>query len=785
MNFAEDTIGNRETGEAAHRQYKNAIGRLSDGAQFDRYTIVKLLGRGGMGAVYEARHVTLEEHFAIKVLPYEFMARRDAVQRFQNEARVMAKLKHPNIVKVDDFSQTDGLYWLRMELARGDGKGNVSLQDMADANNGIVDQAVLLDVMEDVLKGIAYAHRNGVIHRDLKPANILLFPKSIGGFTAKVSDYGLVKLLGEEFLRSRVTQSVQMSLGGAGRHSLGDEKTEGGEKGTSTRALLGTWAYMSPEQQEGAEATERSDVYSLGLMFFQLLTGEKLSFRLPSQIKEGVLTVWDDFVAGSLENKPERRYADAGAMLKALEPVRKAIHTSAERKQREKVESEIKAIREKAVRAVQSGDLETALSILKKAADTYPDHKRLRDDIADVQKRIADRNAARKRYRDGLEKAERLTSAQKWDEAFGILTELASEFRDKPELNSKIADLKKKISDWDAERRRAEQRKAEEERKKREEAEQKQREEAERRRQEDAKKRREEQARLEANQLKRERSRRRFLMFGGIGGVILLIAVIAGALFGGGGEDSGPAIETTGTKETQTFNLGGGVTLEMVYIPPGSFQMGSPNDEEGRYSDEGPVRRVTLDGFWMGKYPVTQAQYRAIMGSNPSHFTGDNRPVESVSWNDAKEFFRKLSDRTGKTFTLPTEAQWEYACRAGTTTRYSFGDDAGRLGEYAWYSGNSNSQTHPVGQKKPNAWGLYDMHGNVLEWCLDDWHDNYNGAPVDGSRWGDGTGSGRVMRGGGWGFSAGLCRSACRPTWDTPEYRWYDYGFRAVMLAGQ
>jgi serine/threonine protein kinase len=123
MNYAEDTIGNRVTGEAAHRQYVNAIERLRDGAQFDQYTIIKLLGRGGMGAVYEARHVTLEEHFAIKVLPYEFMARRDAVQRFENEARVMAKLKHPNIVKVDDFRRTQGLYWLRMDLARRDAAG--------------------------------------------------------------------------------------------------------------------------------------------------------------------------------------------------------------------------------------------------------------------------------------------------------------------------------------------------------------------------------------------------------------------------------------------------------------------------------------------------------------------------------------------------------------------------------------------------------------------------------------------------------------------------------------
>jgi formylglycine-generating enzyme required for sulfatase activity len=250
-----------------------------------------------------------------------------------------------------------------------------------------------------------------------------------------------------------------------------------------------------------------------------------------------------------------------------------------------------------------------------------------------------------------------------------------------------------------------------------------------------------------------------------------------------------------------SLDLGGDVHLAMIYIRDGSFLMGSPDDEDGRHSDEGPVRRVTLDGFWMGKYPVTQAQYQAIMGTNPSHFKGDNRPVEQVSWYDAMEFCLKLSQRTGRTFMLPTEAQWEYVCRAGTTTRYYFGDDTRRLGEYAWYWRNSgdmpltgdwdadatvknNAKTHPVGQKKPNAWGLYDMHGNVWEWCLDDWHDNYNGAPVNGLRWGDGTDSLRVIRGGSWYFSARSCRSAYRFGL-TPGNRWDSLGFRAVVLAGQ
>jgi formylglycine-generating enzyme required for sulfatase activity/tRNA A-37 threonylcarbamoyl transferase component Bud32 len=818
--------------------YEKAIASLADGSEFAEYTIIKLLGRGGMGAVYEARHVTLEEHFAIKVLPYEFMARKDAVQRFENEARVMAKLKHPNIVRVDDFRQTKGLYWLRMELARGDGSGAVSLQELAAKNDGIIEQSLLLTLMQDVLRGIAYAHRKGVIHRDLKPPNILLFPKQGGGLTAKVSDYGLVKMLGEEFLHSRVTHSVKLSMGGA----VPEDR-----KGTSTRALLGTWEYMSPEQQRGGEVSPRSDVYSLGLVCYQLLTGESLSPRAPSFLNPDICREWDHIVLTALENKPEKRFADAGAMLQALEPVRKAIHTSAEQKQREKIEAGINEIRQKAAQAVQGGDLEKALSLLTKAAETYPDHKRLREDMADIKKRMADRDAAQKRYRESFEKAERLTSADQLDDALGILTGLASEFRDKPELNSKIADLKKKISDRDAARRREEQRKADEERKNREEAERKRKEE-ERRRQED------EEKRLEAERLDRERSRRRRLVFGGIGGVIIVIAVIAGALFSGGGGRPGlivteptvtpvptytplptytpvptgtptrtpeptntptrtpvpthtptrtPVATNTPTRtptptntptrtpvpyrqQTRTFNLGSGVTLEMVSIPGGSFQMGSPSGESGRESDEGPVHTVELDGFWMGKFEVTQGQYQAVMGTNPSRFKGSNRPVEQVSWNDAMAFCRKLSSKTGKTFTLPTEAQWEYACRAGTTGPFSFGNclstsDANYNGNYplsGCSKGTYRESTWDVGSGRANGWGLYDMHGNVLEWCLD-WKGSYS-ASTKRNPVGPGSGSYRVLRGGSWNNHARHCRSAGR-YWDPPSSSYSPLGFRIVI----
>ena len=169
--------------------------------------------------------------------------------------------------------------------------------------------------------------------------------------------------------------------------------------------------------------------------------------------------------------------------------------------------------------------------------------------------------------------------------------------------------------------------------------------------------------------------------------------------------------------------------MKLALIPSGKFMMGSPKDEKDRLDNEGPQREVTISkAFYMGVYAVTQEQYERIMGENPSYFKGGQNPVETVSWDDAVEFCKKLSQKSSKAVSLPTEAQWEYACRAGSTTRFSYGDDDDKLGDYAWYGKNSGSKTHPVGQKKPNAWGLYDMHGNAWQWCSDWYADTYANA---------------------------------------------------------
>jgi formylglycine-generating enzyme required for sulfatase activity len=272
-----------------------------------------------------------------------------------------------------------------------------------------------------------------------------------------------------------------------------------------------------------------------------------------------------------------------------------------------------------------------------------------------------------------------------------------------------------------------------------------------------------------------------------------------------------PTSPPTGNRARPNPTRGAGTTMprtrtnqagiEFVLIPAGEFMMGSTNSRTGAM----PIHRVKISQpFYMGKYEVTQGQWQSVMGNNPSYFKNcDSCPVEQVSWDDAQQFLTKLNDRNdGFHYRLPSEAEWEYACRAGAT-----GDYAGDVDSMAWYGNNSGNsrldldaiwrdaprdyskrlidngnKTHPVGSKQPNAWGLYDMHGNVWEWCQDWHHDNYKGAPVDGSTWDfEGEQKYRVERGGSWYDVALSAGSAYRRGVNT-ESGWYQDGFRVVAV---
>ena len=231
------------------------------------------------------------------------------------------------------------------------------------------------------------------------------------------------------------------------------------------------------------------------------------------------------------------------------------------------------------------------------------------------------------------------------------------------------------------------------------------------------------------------------------------------------------------------------IGMKLVLIPKGTFQMGSPFEVEGAGNDEEQHQVTISKDYYLGVTEVTQGQYEKVMGTNPSYFQkqvirksdSSMYPVEQVSWEDAVEFCKRLSElpeekKAGLAYRLPTEAEWEYGCRAGTKTAFSFDESSWSLGDYAWNSGNSNGQTHPVGEKKPNAWGLYDVHGNVWEWCSD-WYGDYPKNAVTDPV-GANEGSDRVLRGGCFNYVAAFCRSAIR---DSSSFRFRYFGFRVAL----
>jgi len=220
-------------------------------------------------------------------------------------------------------------------------------------------------------------------------------------------------------------------------------------------------------------------------------------------------------------------------------------------------------------------------------------------------------------------------------------------------------------------------------------------------------------------------------------------------------------------KDSITLNLSRGVTLDLIKIPAGKLKMRGDHE-------------ITLKTFFLGKYPVTQKQYKVLMGEHLSAFKGDNLPIEKLSWHQAVRFCQKLSAKTGQQFMLPSETQWEYAARADSKTRYFFGNCEEELEDYSWYDKNSDRKTHPVGEKKPNPWGLYDMLGNVWQWCQDDWDDDYHNLPLNGHPYINKSNI-KSLRGGSWNNSAFEC--AC-------DYRNRNYGvdgytnlgFRILMV---
>ena len=699
---------------------------LQIGTRLGHYRIIALLGRGGMADVYRAEDERLGREVALKALPPEFARDPERIERFEREVRAAARLNHPNIVTVHEFGQGEGLHFYTMTLMPG---GDLKARIRANPNG--MPPAEARAVAAAVARALDYAHRRGYAHRDVKPENILFGEEG----TPQLTDFGIARAM------------------------------ESGTRMTATGMSIGSPHYMSPEQAQGLEVDGRSDLYSLGVVLYEMLTG-----RLPfdagntlavalAHLNETVpelppaLAAWQPVVDRLLAKSPEDRYGSAGELASILTE--------------ERLPSE-RTTRLVPVRGQVGPTRRTGQSGTRLVEAAKPPRTTVAA-LAGGMLALAVVGVGYFLLRDtkGPEPAPTLRGGG------GVQVQPApvrpEPVRPTPPATPRIppdrvryGPLTLQLEPRDARVTLPDV-----------------------------------EPRYRPGMRLPEGPHRVIVRSSGYRTVTRTIDL-------SGDTRVRIALERVGPRAGETRVFDG---IEFVWVPPGEFRMGSTSRHAR--SNEKPVTRVRItQGFWMGKYEVTQSQWQGKMGSNPSHFKncGGDCPVEQVSWSDVQEFIGKLNAKSGgRPYRLPTEAEWEYAARAGTTTGTYAGDltirgsrNAPLLDRIAWYGGNSGVSydggvdcseweekqyrsnrcgTHPVGGKAPNAFGLHDMLGNVWEW-VGDWKGDYPGGTVADPS-GPRSGSYRVTRGGSWNFIARHCRSAFRAI-ASPGDRGNIVGFRLL-----
>ena len=764
-----------------------------------KYEIRLQIGRGAMGVVYEGFDPSIGRRVAIKTLRTEMFEPRqlpDVLVRFKREAQSAGRLSHPHIVTIHEYGEEQGTPYIVMEYMSGNELGH----RLERGSRFALDEVVR--IMTQMLGALGHAHEHGVVHRDLKPANMFLLEDG----SLKVVDFGIARVEASDL--------------------------------TDTGAMLGTPAYMSPEQCLGTQVDHRSDLFSAGVILYQLLTGDKpftgsvttiIQKVLrqeplpPSELNPTLSPAWDKVIARAMAKKPEARFESARQFAEAVKTA-----LTAERSHEDEVRRKAAEAEEHAQRAAEE---RSRAESLRRAEDERREAERRAKLEADARKEAEARARAEAARRKAQEEARRKADETVAQEAppsrsrklvlaalsiATVLGVVAAIFYQRDDAVKRAAEAEaaragEERARQDAEKTRQEvagkvadaNRRAEEARREAERVAQAQAEERGRLEAERSKKEVDEKAKAEV--LKKEEEAKRKSELAAKAAAELQAKKEAEAKAKAQSEEKARLEAEARTKreaeekakadaerkaeEARREARKPGTVFrdcdgcpEMVVVPAGSFLMGSSASEEGRDDDEGPQRRVTISRpFAPGRYEVTFEEWDAcVRESGCSHNPGDfgwgrgRRPVINVSWQDARQFTDWLSRKTGRRYRLLTEAEWEYVARAGTTSAFSTGATIGL--SRANYAG-SRKQTVPVGSFGPNTFGLYDVHGNVWEWTEDCWNASYAGAPSNGSAWLTGNCSLQVNRGGSWGFSTRSVRSALRGT-DSTDYRGHLTGFR-------
>ncbi len=623
-----------------------------------RYRVVKLLGLGGMGYVFEAFDENLKRKIALKVMLPNVAADQTNRTRFMKEARAAAGIKSDNVVVIYDVGQEKDIPYLAMEYLHGS-----NLDSWLKARKPPVPGTQMIEMAKGILKGLIAAHEKGLIHRDIKPANLWV---EAGTDRIKLLDFGITRM-----------------------SDANDGLTPIDENLTTPTQIMGTPAYMSPEQAQLKPVDHRADLFSVGVVLYQMLTGKSPFARNHPQValfavvvdpvqpaaslKAGIPDALAGLIDRLLSKNPDGRPATAVAALTEVEKIKQPATPPAAR--------------------------EDVLKIRKQSPPPGPGWAWSRSGaLVLVLGAVVVMLGAVVVLAIGLSN-QKPTEPTPYDRPPEKLPapEPIDPFPDTPFLPGEIKEGFSYVREGD---------------------------------------------------------------------------------------------QVKGVRRVLKLDIGGGHSIEFVRIPKGSFMMGAPTGENGAEPDEQPQRNVVIkQDFFMGKFEVTQAQYLAVMRNNPSYFKGDNLPVESVTWYKAKEFCEQVSARTNRAVRLPSEAEWEYACRASTKTPFHFGSILN--GEQAHcdglepfgieHGGKIAQTTKEVGLLPPNLWGLYDMHGNVWEWC-EDYYGPYSALknqddPIQLKSQLD---DNRISRGGCWSSSAKKCRSAERSS-TSPNVCDQYYGFRVCF----